>query len=80
MDKEAIIGKNIDMTTILIFLSFYPWLFVFFIFVALRMDQWAKTSLFLLVLWLMTMPFAAIFIDDSKKEKNTKSKSKPNKS
>ncbi|MBM7646528.1 L-asparagine transporter-like permease [Scopulibacillus daqui] len=62
------------MTTMLIFLSFYPWLFIFFVLVVLRMDEWAKICLFLLVLWIMVMPFAAIFINDHKKEKKTNPK------
>lgn len=57
------------MSTI-IFLSYIPIFIVFMVFVFFRLDFFATLSVAALLLWIITVPFFVIFLEERKGEKH----------
>ncbi|MFT8310860.1 MAG: hypothetical protein ABF629_06820 [Sporolactobacillus sp.] len=53
----------------LLYLSYFVLLFIFFIFVVLRITIGADVLMYLLILFPGIMPFVIIYLDQSKEEK-----------
>ncbi|TGA99209.1 hypothetical protein E4665_05345 [Sporolactobacillus shoreae] len=57
------------MLSIILFLSYFPLLFLFFITVLFRVDQFSTLLMYGMILWSIIVPFIVLFIEERKPEK-----------
>ncbi|WP_157800342.1 hypothetical protein [Sporolactobacillus pectinivorans] len=68
MTNLPITPEERTLLSVLLFLSYFLLLFIFFVCVLLRMDMFSKIMLFLLISWSSIVPFLVVFLEERKDE------------